>query len=239
MNTAITSFKNKHVGGRVFLVGNGPSLNKMDLNLLKGETTIAMNRISMIYSKTEWRPTYYIFCSANCVDSRWGKDWSNSIIEACAVPETTPMIWKRYKAGIEKYSGKKIDESVLYLNTFSENPIGNKKSFSTDAVERLDKSGTSMNVALQLAYFMGFDTTYLIGCDSNWVKTDSKGNDPNHFDPKYKAHISDAKAEFKRMNDTHINAKRYFDESNKKVFNAGQISSITAYDKVIFEELFK
>ena len=40
------------LGKRVFLIGNGPSLNKTNLDLIKNEYSIAMNRISLIY---EWQ----------------------------------------------------------------------------------------------------------------------------------------------------------------------------------------
>ena len=64
----ISHLENIGLGKRVFLVGNGPSLNDMDLDLLENEDTIAMNRIELIYEKTKWRPTYYFFCSSNCLD---------------------------------------------------------------------------------------------------------------------------------------------------------------------------
>jgi len=54
---------------RAFVVGNGHSLKEMDLDLLIGEVTFAMNRIDLIYEPapdygirgTAWRPTYYLF----------------------------------------------------------------------------------------------------------------------------------------------------------------------------------
>ena len=122
-----------------------------------GEDTIAMNRIELIYPKTKWRPTYYIFCSSNCADNRWGKKWSKSIIKASKEESTQPLIWSRYKSNIENNGGEKLDDSTIYLDTFSENKIGQDNCFSTDASDRLDKSGTSMNVALQLAYYMEYD----------------------------------------------------------------------------------
>lgn len=44
---------------RAFIVGNGPSLSKMPLELLAGEVCYATNRINMIYPHTTWRPTHY------------------------------------------------------------------------------------------------------------------------------------------------------------------------------------
>jgi hypothetical protein len=229
-------------GKRIFLVGNGPSLNKMDLDKLVGEDSIAMNRIELIYPKTKWRPTYYIFCSSNCGDSRWGKKWSKSIIKASTEPNTQPLIWDRFKSTIENKSEDKLPEDTTYLKSFSENPIGNDNCFSTNAEERLDKSGTSMNVALQLAYYMEYDEVYIIGCDSNWKTAtntlNTKEGDINHFHPDYHAHIGDGNREFWRMNTTHKTAKKFFDKRGTKIMNAGVNSAIDAYEKVDFNSLF-
>ena len=61
----ISKLENIGLGKRIFLIGNGPSLNDMNLDLLENEDTIAMNRIELIYPKTKWRPTYYVFCSSS------------------------------------------------------------------------------------------------------------------------------------------------------------------------------
>ena len=45
----LKSLHNKFAGKRCFIVGNGPSLNKLDLNLLKDEFSFAVNSI---YYKT-------------------------------------------------------------------------------------------------------------------------------------------------------------------------------------------
>lgn len=234
----IKNFKNIGKGKRIFLLGNGPSLNDMDLSVLNNEITFAMNRIDLIYSKTSWRPTYYVFCSDNCRNSSWGKEWSRSVFNCSNNPTTTAFIWERYKKDIEKNS-EALPLDVVYLNSLSENPIGNPKTFSKDAEKRLDKAGTTMNVALQLAYYMGFDTTYLIGCDSNWkTATNTKrSGDPNHFSSKYYANIRNSKEEFRRMNETHKIARKAFDDAGKKIYNAGLNSAITAYDKVNFNSI--
>lgn len=238
----IQHLKGTGKGKRIFLVGNGPSLNDMNLDLLENEDSIAMNRIELIYPKTKWRPTYYIFCSSNCGDGRWGVEWSKSIIKASKEEKTQPLIWDKYKSIIENNSKESIDESTIYLKSFTENKIGDDSCFSTNAEERLDKSGTSMNVALQLAYYMEYDEVYLIGCDSNWeTATDTKNNkkgDINHFHPNYHAYIGDGSREFWRMNTTHKTAKKFFDKKGIKIMNAGINSAINVYEKISFESLF-
>lgn len=239
----IGHLKGRGKGKRIFLVGNGPSLNDINLDLLVGEDSIAMNRIELIYPKTKWRPTYYIFCSSNCADSRWGKGWSKSVVKAAKHEDTIPLVWDKYKSIIEKNSGQELHKSTIYLESFSENPVGNDECFSTNAEQRLDKSGTTMNVALQLAYYMDYDEVYLIGIDSNWkTATDtlkSDEGDINHFHPDYHAHIGDGGKEFWRMNTTHKTARKFFEKKGTKIMNASVVSSIDIYPKIQFEKLFK
>jgi hypothetical protein len=57
---AVLDYKNAHDGERVFLLGNGPSLEITPLHLLEEEITMAMNCIDLIYDETDWRPNYYL-----------------------------------------------------------------------------------------------------------------------------------------------------------------------------------
>lgn len=236
----IKHLKDSGKGKRVFLVGNGPSIADMDLDLLKDEDTIAMNRIDLIYPKTEWRPTYYIFCSDNCRNNKWGNEWSKSVVKAAKQDGTTPLIWNRYRGEIEKRGGK-LPKNTIFLSSMSENKVGSPQAFSTDAEKRLDKSGTTMNVALQLAYYMGYSEVYIVGCDSNWktATNTKKGGDPNHFDKGYHAHIGNGRNEFNRMNGTHVRANKAFESAGKKIFNVGYNSAINAYPKGEFDEVIR
>ena len=47
---------------RIFIIGNGPSLNLHDLNLLHkhGELSFAFNKIYLAFEQTKYRPTYYM-----------------------------------------------------------------------------------------------------------------------------------------------------------------------------------
>ena len=70
----VKKFKNKHLGERCFIVGNGPSLKNTKLDLIKNEFSFAMNRISMIFDFTEWRPSYYSCTTTNIHRAEWKKD---------------------------------------------------------------------------------------------------------------------------------------------------------------------
>jgi hypothetical protein len=45
---------------KAFIVGNGPSLARTDLDLLIGCVSYACNNIHLIYPRTAWRPSYYV-----------------------------------------------------------------------------------------------------------------------------------------------------------------------------------
>ena len=63
-------YHNLHRGQRCFVIGNGPSLKAEDLTRIWNLDipTFACNRIHMIFSQTEWRPTYYFISDAKIVE---------------------------------------------------------------------------------------------------------------------------------------------------------------------------
>ena len=48
-----------HSGQDIFILGNGPSLAKVNFERLAGNITLASNKIFLAFDKTNWRPTYY------------------------------------------------------------------------------------------------------------------------------------------------------------------------------------
>src|SRR3990172_5759675 len=56
----LLQFRNRHVGQRCFILGNGPSLSKMDLGLLNNEVTFGLNRVYLLFEQMQFMPTYYV-----------------------------------------------------------------------------------------------------------------------------------------------------------------------------------
>ena len=50
----LSKYKNKYTGHRCIIIGNGPSLNDMDLSLLKNEYTFGLNRIYLLFNKLNY-----------------------------------------------------------------------------------------------------------------------------------------------------------------------------------------
>jgi hypothetical protein len=244
MNEVFSEYKNIHKNERVFLIGNGPSLAETDLNLLKNENTIAMNRISMIYDKNkDWKPTYYLFSSTNVTDNIWGAEWLSSVHSAISELSTTSFIASIFKEYIDP---QKKFNNINWFDSLSETRPNNKgdivkESFSTNIIERIDKSGTTMNLALQLAYHMGFKEIVFIGTDLGWTKDVGTKNDPNHFDKNYRANISNPYKANQQMRNVHILALSVFNKNKPdvKLYNASIKTVLDTYPIIQFYDYVK
>lgn len=53
------TLKNQFAGKRVFLIGNGPSLNKTPLYLLKNEYKMCFNRFYLMLERLNWKIDFY------------------------------------------------------------------------------------------------------------------------------------------------------------------------------------
>lgn len=243
-NAVFSPYKNKHKGERVFLIGNGPSLAETDLSLLEHENTIAMNRISLIYPKAgKWRPTYYLFSSTNVKDKTWGEEWLSSVQTAILNPKTTSFIASEFQKYIdpnEKFT------NVNWFSSLSETRPNDRgevspNSFSKDIVKRIDKSGTTMNLALQLAYHMGFSEIILVGADLGWTKDSGTRSDPNHFDKNYRANISNPYKANQQMRNVHKLALSIFkkDKPEVKIYNASLRTVLDIYPIIDYDEYIR
>ena len=212
----LKSFVGKHKGERAFLVGNGPSLNKTNFDLVKSSgCTFAMNRISLLYKRVKWRPTYYIYCSDNIRNKNWGDDWKRSVDEAVADPKTHSFLWDAYVDRINLN-----DVSPTIINNITEFPENSSGFFSPSPQQFISKSATTLNVAYQLAFLMGFSEIVLLGTDLNWQSTSGGDIDPNHFDSSYGAKIPDGPLERIKMRRGHIAAKSVLGNNGIQIFNA-------------------
>lgn len=215
----IRQFQDKHVEQkRCFIVGNGPSLAKMPMELLEKEVSFGMNRISLMFESTTWRPTYFVAVTANIRRPAWKKD----ILQVPKAGITT-FAWSNLRRHF-----KGIDNKNIHFIQ-----VDQKESFSWDVSQRTTKFGTSLAVAVQLAAYMGFTDIILIGCDLGFTKK------ADHFHPSYDTpHCLSAKNLNQVMTDSHRMMKRALNSKNIQIRNATPGGGLEVYDRVPFESLF-
>ncbi len=165
-------YKNEHAGERCFIIGNGPSLRKMDLSPLKHEYTFGLNRIYLLFDRMGFSTTYFV--SVN-----------RYVVKQCAEDIV--------KLPCPKFINWNTRHLIPFTSdtAFIRSRSGPK--FCTDiAKEGIWEGATVTYVAMQIAYYMGFQQVILIGVDHSFQTkgqahqlVTSEGDDVNHFHPKY------------------------------------------------------
>ena len=154
-------------GERAFIIGNGPSLNKCDLTLLKGETTFGVNAIYLNHARMGFYPTYYVVEDGSVAEDR--AEEINRLVGP------TKFFGNYLKYCIQSSS------NVVWINLrMNYGPYPRFPHFSRNAARMVWVGGTVAYVCLQLAYYMGVAEIYLIGFDHSYripgdVKVEGSG----------------------------------------------------------------
>jgi hypothetical protein len=169
----LAQFADRHRGQRCFILGNGPSLARTDLEPLKREITFALNRGYLLREERGFASTYLVSIN-DLVLSQCAAD-----IAALDLPRF--LGWRARRCFAP-------DERIHFLDTRQTGANG----FSRDIARQVFEGYTVTYVALQVAYYMGFDEVILIGVDHRFSTQGrpnrtvvSRGADPDHFSPAY------------------------------------------------------
>lgn len=170
----IPKFHNRYAGRDCFLMGNGPSLNKVDLPALRNYHLIGLNKIHLLLERQPLDLTFHVAVNELVIEQSW-KDFTHL--------DCPSFLSYRPAEKLVADSG-----NIHYFLTARRAA----PCFSKVLDEPLWEGWTVTFVALQLALFMGFRRVFLIGVDHNFAcvgkpneEQKMDGNDPNHFDPRY------------------------------------------------------
>lgn len=241
LNLKKLNLKNKHKGKRCFIIGNGPSLRLEDLNLLKNEITFAVNRIYLLFNKTEWRPTYYMFAD----QIGYSKDYhliSNIQSEITFVPYTNVIFSNCFYDNITYYKEEVF--TTTYIN--KELQFMKKQPFSYDITDTIYSGPTILYEAVQIAVYMGFSEIYLLGVDCNFDVeilpdgTIKKNNIQNHFTKEYDNGLENiivAGVESYKQYIAWQSAKEACEKVGVTIKNATRGGKLEVFERVDFDEL--
>jgi len=147
------------------VMGNGPSLKKIDLNLLKKYNTFGLNAAYRIYDKIDFYPTYF-----GSFDYRINESHKENFEEL--VTSSKP-IYKFFFIGND--TGQKIyNDNIINNNKFTkinfkDYPIEHNRPLSKSFLEFNDMGSSGANAA-QCGILMGYKKIVLIGCDCSYVE---------------------------------------------------------------------
>lgn len=225
------SFVERFYVSRAFIVGNGPSLNHTNLDLLAGEISFGVNRISKIYSKTNWRPTHYVRAEEAGIGSDPSLFREDIVLHTRICREVYANEFFIGELPEVRMSGKyrQIRGCTHYAMHFD-----NPDCPPVYHMPRLCTFGSSVHVAIQIALgIMNIDTVYLLGCDLGY-----KEGGVNHFDPSYTKGVGvlrDARYTELDILAAHMIAARSYPG---QIFNATVGGNLEVYPRVDYEGLF-
>ncbi len=179
----------------VYIIGNGPSLNEVDLSKLRGKDTISFNRAYIAYNDWGFYPKYYMTVDKIVLENI--KENVKELIDKSPIERYFLPEWSG------EYFGN--NEKICYLNLRGSWLPGRRiwgKSFS-----RLSLIANVGATSIPVLKILGYRNFIILGTDCNYVEHNIKNveieynpddksgrrivyrssgdDDPNHFRPDY------------------------------------------------------
>lgn len=206
----LRALRDTHRGGKAVILCNGPSLLKVDFDRIdaSGVPTIGLNKINLLYDRTDHRPAYIVTVNPLVIEQN---------LEFFNTTETSLFI-----DAVAARKGLKTRRNVHYLHS-----TGIHGAFAGDVSMSLFQGFTVTYVALQVAYHLGFREVALVGCDHSFAAkgpanqvVNAGDSDPDHFDPNYFA--GDMKWQLPDLLESemaYLKALRVYEESGRHLYN--------------------
>lgn len=216
-------FHNIHKGQDCFIIGNGPSLNKMDLTELHNFYSFGLNKI-YLYDKCDLGITYMAAVNPLVVEQAKDK------FEAMLIP-----VFVSYQNALGI-----IDDHPHIQRPFVRSAFG----FGGSLVDELYEGGTVTFVAMQIAFAMGFNRVALIGVDHNFKQTGKpnseqlmKEDDDNHFHPDYFKGMNWHLADLEANEISYSLAKYHFERDGRQIWDATLNGKLNVFEKKVYSEV--
>lgn len=253
-------FRNLYSGKRCFIVGNGPSLNQLDLLKLNEEmvftvNTIMSNRTAYASLNSDFHVIIDPFYFRQSVDLPEEKAVINLFKQinyemkkpACIIPYEGMNSFKRYEID------KLLDLNYIYQHRNMTDSYISKISMR----KNMPTSQNVIQAAIFSAIYMGFKNIYLIGCDMTSIFLTYTANDDGT--PKltnYHAYtysdreVENILKESNRLNNEYMlydyaktftifrRIRKYAERNNIEIVNATKGGGLDIFRRIDYETLF-
>lgn len=239
-----TNLRDTFQGKRCFIVGNGLSLNGMDLKKLCNEYTFAVNRFFLHPDFDTIAPRFYVHIEP--------------IRNILTYPKDHAFYWENYYANIERHFKDK--ETRLFMNVESKEHIERKKIFlkhelyylaghdsilnSKNPESDISKPNSFMDgviySAICVAVYMGFKEIYLIGCDFDHIIQKREA----HFHGDKEKTILDGASNKDLAYNLYLylskmeRIKSFFEPQGVHIYNAGIGGMTDTFERKNYDDLF-
>ena len=207
---------NSHQGEIGIIVCSGPSLKDTPLELLKRYCSFGFNNIFLLQKFT---PNYYF--------------------------SINPLVIAQSRKRIEEIqcSAKFIKKGNGFVNDYEIVSQDCPEKFSLTPQISVHEGHTVTHVALQLAYYIGFQVILIVGCDHRFTFNGDPdrmnhmiGDDPNHFTPTY---FKDQFWQNPNLEESAISyaaAKKFYELDYRIIINLTPNSALDVFEKGKMED---
>lgn len=227
---SVRRLRGAHKGRRAFVMGNGPSLLKCDLNRLDSEVTIVSNAHYLIWDQLSYVPTFL-----TVEDRLVAEDRASELRDIHGTTRIFPF-------DLRPFLGPAASDK-LYLNfPRSYRPF---PRFSRDLARQAFWGGTVSYLNLQIAAYLGCNPIVLIGFDHSYSVPSGSIHDhvihsdvedvnhihPNYFGPGYRWHDPNVA----RMEASYRFARAELESCGVQVLNATVGGHLEVFDRISFD----
>lgn len=226
----LEKYKDIYKGKRIWLVGNGPSMNIEDLETLSknNEICFGFNKIFRIFNKTTWRPTFLCISDYRVMetcDEELNK-YDGVLIISDEYHRTTNLHFK----------------NAQYCHFNIEQSYPNYPQFSDDVTLQVFLGNTSVyDIGIQFATYMGASEIYLVGIDNNYSKVIMDAQNhfiEDNFKPEDIKFYKNAVFEPEKVNMAFEKAEIYSRKHGFRIYNATRGGKLEVFERVDFDRLF-
>ncbi len=222
----LKKFKDLHKGQDCFILGNGPSLNKMDLTPLANYHTFGQNKIFLIFEKVDLNLSYLVSV--------------NQLVIEQSAREFEAMNCPVFLSHTAAKGVVKDQDNIQRMHT------QNIWSFYEDISQPICEGNTVTFVSLQLAYYMGFRRVFLIGVDHSFKQSGAshevqtyEGDDENHFHPDYFKGQKWQLADVYGSEVSYHLANYFYQKDGRQILDATPGGKLEVFPKIAFEQALK
>lgn len=222
----LRALHDRYAGERCVIIGNGPSLRKMDLASIASERTFGLNRIYLKFNELGFATTFLV-----CINGLVWEQFGHDIGRQSSILVAPWRERERLRSRSDAYFVRTDHRPVFRRNI---------------PREGVWEGGTVTFVAMQLAYYLGFRQVVLIGVDHAFTAVgvpnstvESKGADADHFDPSYfgpgvRWQLPDLDSSERAFR----SAREAFAKDGREIVDATVGGQLDVFRKVEFEALF-
>lgn len=222
----LSILRDRHRGERCVLMANGPSLNRMDLSFLRGETVIGMNKIFLGFRKFGFYPKYYVAVNRKVLEQSAGRIKALNCVKFIS----------------DRADGLIREDGLTYRINTTRAP----SRFCHDIHRGVHEGWTVTYAALQVAYYLGFREVFVIGMDHRFEYTGGAnqsqrldGPDPNHFSSEYFGHGQHwDNPDLPHSEESYRIARAEFEKDGRRILDATVDGACNIFEKVDYREVF-